>query len=126
MTLRFAVVHEAEADFLTATELADRELTDAIDWLDEHLIGDQREWVGRSPAGDQLTWKQLKRLALEADVTPMGHFGGQPAFPDARAARRAIAYLVKELPGRCQYVPNSFVPVPSEQEGGYNSSKTDP
>jgi hypothetical protein len=28
----------------------------------------------------------------------MGHFGGQPAFPDARAARRAIAYLVKELP----------------------------
>jgi hypothetical protein len=98
MTLRFAVVHEAEADFDTATELADRELIDAISWLDEDLMGNQRGWVGHSEAGDRLTWKQLKRLALEAGVTPMGHFGGEPAFPDARAARRAIAYLLKELP----------------------------
>jgi hypothetical protein len=74
-------------------------LIDAIDSLDEDLIADQREWVGHSGDGFRLTWKQLKRLALEADVTPMGHFGGEPAFPDARAARRAIAYLLKELPG---------------------------
>ena len=34
MSQRFAVVHEAEADFHTATELADRVLMEAIDWLD--------------------------------------------------------------------------------------------
>jgi hypothetical protein len=97
MTLRFAVVHEAEADFQTATELADRELLTAIDWLDEDLIGGQREWVGHC-AATRLTWKNLKRLALDAGVTPMGHFGGETAFPDARAARRAIAFLITEVP----------------------------
>ena len=30
MSLRFAVVHEAEADFRTATELADRVLVEAL------------------------------------------------------------------------------------------------
>jgi hypothetical protein len=45
MRQRFAVVHEAEADFQTATELADRVLVEAIDWLDERLIADQGEWV---------------------------------------------------------------------------------
>lgn len=33
MTKRFAVVYEAEADLRTATELADRALVEAIDWL---------------------------------------------------------------------------------------------
>jgi hypothetical protein len=33
MSVRFAVVHEADADFQTATELADRVLVEAIDWL---------------------------------------------------------------------------------------------
>ena len=35
---RFFVVHEAQADFATATELADRVLTAEIDWLDESLL----------------------------------------------------------------------------------------
>ncbi len=43
MSLRFAVVHEAEADFRTATELADRVLVEAIDWLDEEMLADHRE-----------------------------------------------------------------------------------
>jgi hypothetical protein len=30
------------------------------------------------------------------------------------------------LGGKCQYVPNSFVPVPPEQGEGYNTPKTDP
>jgi hypothetical protein len=34
MTLQIAVVHEAAADFTTATELADRVLCEAIGWLD--------------------------------------------------------------------------------------------
>jgi hypothetical protein len=99
MTLRFAVVHEAEADFDIAAGLADRELIDAIVWLDDDLIGDQRAWISHSGGGTRLAWKELKRLAREADILPMGHFGDEPALPDARAARRAIAYLLKELPG---------------------------
>ena len=38
MSTRFAVVHEAGADFQTATELADRVLVEAIEWLDEDLL----------------------------------------------------------------------------------------
>lgn len=34
MSQHFFVVHEAPADFLTATELADRVLMEAINWLD--------------------------------------------------------------------------------------------
>ena len=33
MSLQFAVVHEAPADFQTATELADRVLVESIDWM---------------------------------------------------------------------------------------------
>jgi hypothetical protein len=45
MSQRFAVVHEAEADFQTGTELADRVLVEAVDWLEEELLPHQREWV---------------------------------------------------------------------------------
>lgn len=99
MSLRFAVVHEAEADFHTATELADRVLLEAIDWLDEHLIADQREWIG-SVQADRLTWKAIPQLARDFGIKAHGHFDGQPAEADAAAARRAILYLkqaVQEL-----------------------------
>ena len=43
MSLEFAVVHEAPADFETATELADRALLEAIDWMDEDQIDYQLE-----------------------------------------------------------------------------------
>lgn len=99
MTFRFAVVYEAAADFAIATDLADREILDAVDdWLDEDLLESQRAWVGDTPAGERLTWTGLKRLALKANVIPLGHFGRAPALPDAGAARRVIAYLVQEMP----------------------------
>lgn len=98
MSLRFAVVHEAEADFRTATELADRELVDAIEWLDEDLLPHQREWIETVPVERRLTWKNLKRLALDAGITVEGHFDGQPAQADAKAGRRAILYLAETIP----------------------------
>jgi hypothetical protein len=97
MSLRFAVVHEAEADFRTATELADRVLIEAIDWLDEHLIADQREWIGTQPKG-RLTWKAIPQLARQAGIRAHGHFDGEPGEPDAAAARRAILYLLETIP----------------------------
>jgi hypothetical protein len=99
MSRRFAVVHEAEADFHTATELADRVLIDAIDWLDEHLIANQREWVGVVPVDRRLTWRVIPQLAREAGIRARGHFDGQPGAADAAAARRAILYLLATVPG---------------------------
>ena len=78
MSVRFAVVHEADADFQTATELADRVLVEAIEWLDEDLLADQREWLAKTWSGDRLTWKGIKQLAREAGIRVHGHFDGEP------------------------------------------------
>lgn len=95
MTLCFAVVHEAEADFQTATELADRMLVDAIDWLDEDSLKYQRAWLAHAPDATRLRWTALPKLALAAQVRATGHFQGEAGHADARAARRAIRYLLK-------------------------------
>jgi hypothetical protein len=94
---QFAVVHEAAADFQTATELADRVLADTIDWLDEDQVEYQRTWL-KEWAGAPLTWTRIKRSALEAGIDAIGFFEGSPAEPDARAARRAILYLQHIFP----------------------------
>jgi hypothetical protein len=98
MSQRFAVVHEAEADFDTATELADRVLVESIDWLEEHQIAHQREWVEQAPGSRRLTWKTIPQLAREVGIRAHGHFGGEPGEADAAAARRAILYLLATVP----------------------------
>jgi len=98
MSLRFAVVHEAEADFHTATELADRVLVEIIDWLDEELLVNQREWIFQESGGRRLTWKAIPQLARDVGIRVRGHFDGEPGFPDAAAARRAILYLLRTMP----------------------------
>jgi hypothetical protein len=98
MSQRFAVVHEAEADFHTTTELADRVLIDAIDWLDDHLIADQRDWIGAVSVDRRLTWKAIPQLAREIGIKARGHFDGEPGVADAAAARRAILYLKEVIP----------------------------
>lgn len=98
MSQCFAVIHEAEADFHTATELADRVLIEAIDWLDEHLVADQREWIGMVPVDRRLTWKAIPQLAREIGIKAHGHFDGEPGEADAAAARRAILYLKETIP----------------------------
>ncbi len=98
MSRRFAVVHEAEADFHTATELADRVLIETIDWLDEELIADQRVWVDQETGGRRLTWKAIPQLAREVGIRAHGHFDGEPGKADAAAARRAILYLLATDP----------------------------
>ena len=95
---RIAVVHEAPADYQTATELADRILLEAIDWLDEDLLAHQREWLAETPAGEPLTWRGIKHLARDRGIRAHGHFGGEPALPDAAAARRAILFLLSAVP----------------------------
>jgi hypothetical protein len=97
VSLQFAVVHEAPADFQTATELADRVLVESLDWLEEDQVEYQRTWR-REVGGEPLTWKRVKQLALDSGIDAIGFFDGEPAEPDARAARRAILYLRHALP----------------------------
>ncbi len=98
MTVRIAVVHEARADFITATELADRVLLEAIDWLDRDSLIHYREWLQMTDDVSHLTWKAIKGLAAENGIRAHGHFGGEPALPDAATARRAILLLKKVVP----------------------------
>jgi hypothetical protein len=98
MSLLFAVVAEAPADHRIASDLADRVLVDAIpDWLDEELLPHQRRWVIEA-SGTWLTWKNIRKLARSAGIEAEGFFDGEPALPDARAARRALRYLRSAIP----------------------------
>jgi len=93
----FVVVYEAPADFATSTELADRVLMAEVDWLDETLLDSQRIWIRKDPEGNPLTWKSIPSRARELGIRVHGHFDGEPALPDAQAARRAIAYVLRQI-----------------------------
>jgi hypothetical protein len=71
VSLQFAVVHEAPADFQTATELADRVLVESFDWMEEDLIEHQRTWI-RESSGAPLTWKRIKQSAFVPLLFPTG------------------------------------------------------
>lgn len=92
MSKKFLVIYEAPADFETATELADRVLLEKIDWLEPELMDTQRTWLGEESPGVRLTWKTIPTRAREAGIFVRGRFDGEPGLPDAKAARRAIAY----------------------------------
>ncbi len=97
MSLKFAVVHEAPADFQTATELADRVLVESIEWLEEDHVDYQRTW-SREAGGAPLKWTRLKQLARDVGINAIGFFDGEPKEIDAQAARRAIRYLRYAVP----------------------------
>ncbi len=92
VSFQFAVVHEAPADFQTATELADRVLVESIEWLEDDQLEHQRAWL-RELDGVPFTWNRVKQSARNVGIDAIGFFDGNPAEPDARAARRAILYL---------------------------------
>lgn len=97
VSLRFAVVYEAPADFQTATDLADRVFVDAIDWLEPEHLPYQRVWLGK--AGEKpLTWSRVGDLARAVDIRARGLFDGSPALQHAKLARRTILYLRKAIP----------------------------
>lgn len=97
MSIRVVVIHEAQADFITATELADRLLVEQVEWLDETMLASQRQWIGEQPVAHRLTWKSMRQRAHKLGIRVHGHSEGQPGLPDARAARRAIAVARREV-----------------------------
>ncbi len=99
MTKKFFVVSEARADFITATELADRVLLEEIAWLDEVPIESQRQWVGEDSPGCHLAWTTVSHRALAVGIRAQGHFNGEPGLADASAARKAIRYVLRQFKG---------------------------
>lgn len=95
MPARFAVVCEAEADFRTASRLAERVLIDAIDWLEEGHLADCPLWHGLSEGRVFLLWREVKDIAAREGIKSHGHFDDRPAEPDAHAGRRALLLLKK-------------------------------
>lgn len=92
MCVRIAVVYEAEADFRTATELADRVLIESHEWLEDHL-NSHRIWVKEDTNGHAYTWSRISRLARDARIPSHSRTEFGRGEPDAIAARRAIRYL---------------------------------
>jgi hypothetical protein len=97
MNMKFVVVSEARADFIIATELADRVLVAEIEWLEQELLDSQRDWIGEDSPGNQLAWTTISHSARELGIRAQGHFNGEPGLPDAHAARRAIRYVLKRF-----------------------------
>lgn len=95
--MRFVVVSEAPADFVVATELADRVFVAEIKWLEEELLESQRQWVGEDSPGNRLTWTSVAQHARSLGIRAQGHFQGEPGMADARAARRAIQYVLRRF-----------------------------
>ena len=89
----FVVIYEDQDDFTTATEVADRVLLEQIDWLEDAHLDSQRRWIGEEPPGNRLTWKSIPGRAHEIGIKVHGKFDGEPGQPDAKAARRAIAFV---------------------------------
>ena len=95
--MQFVVVSEARADFTTATDLADRVLVAEIGWLEEGLLDSQRQWVGEDSPGSQLAWTSVAHGARSLGIRAQGHFNGESGLADARAARRAILYVLHQF-----------------------------
>ncbi|MBI1831901.1 MAG: hypothetical protein HYR84_10680 [Planctomycetes bacterium] len=124
MTRQFVVIHEARADFRTATEIADRVLLAEINWLDDAIIETQRTWLPELLAGIRMTWSSLPGHARQLGIRVHGHFDGEPGAADAHAARRAIAYVLRVLENVDAIVLIRDVDKQIERKKGLNQART--
>lgn len=88
------VICEGPADLRTACTLADRVLSQRVDWMQPEMLDHFRQWRGLRKSEPYLAWKKVHTLADEARIRVNGHFGGEPGAPDAFIARRALALLI--------------------------------
>lgn len=87
------VICEGPADRRTVCEIADRVLSQSVDWMPPEALDGFREWRGLTKSEPFLAWKKVHALADEANIRIHGHFGGEPGAPDAAVARRALKLL---------------------------------
>lgn len=99
-SVRIAIVCEANADFQTASTLADRAVCEhphLVSWLNPDLLPHLRCYRGRDETQDWFSWFEIKDLANELSIVARGHFNNQPQAPDAAMAVRAIRVVRRLL-----------------------------
>ena len=87
------IVCEGPGDHRTVPAIADRVLSESVEWMLPEMLGAYRQWRGLKHNQPFLAWKQVHTLASEAGIRLNGFFNGEPGAPDAFAARRALALL---------------------------------
>lgn len=93
--IRLVIVCEGIADRTVACGLLDRLIVSSIDWIEGDYIDHYRTYCGMTVHAPCLLWKNVKAEAERRGVRlPRGHFSGDPAELDARAARRALRLLM--------------------------------
>jgi hypothetical protein len=74
MPVRLAMVCEAEADFRTASRLAERVFVESIDWVEDDLLSSCPIWAESSDGRSFLLWREVKDLAKAYGIKAHGHF----------------------------------------------------
>jgi hypothetical protein len=90
------IICEGPADRRTACSLADRVLSDSVEWMIPEMLDAFRQWRGLQRSEPFLAWKHVHTRAREANIRTNGFFEGEPGAQDAFAARRALALLTVE------------------------------
>lgn len=93
--ISICLIVEARADAEAARCLVDRSIAEAVDWIDEALLGSYRAWTGIEPGTDFSAWTTVSNLAREHRIQVLGHFDGKPGHPDSRSAAKALKLLAK-------------------------------
>jgi hypothetical protein len=98
MSVNIAVVCEANADFLIASDLIDRSIVHSVTWIESEILDAFRTFIALEANVLFTSWSAANRLGREANVRVRGFFEGKPGEQDARAARRAINLILLERP----------------------------
>ncbi len=103
MAETLVVVCEARADFITASNLADRVFCESIDWMEAKILEYSRHYEGLTNDQPYLKWTDAKALSKDAGIRPRGFIAveGEPPKPpdlDARQAQRAIRLIESRWP----------------------------
>jgi len=98
MPLTFVMVCEAQADFQTASALADRVLCEDVEWIDPQIIESYRQYRGTHSGANYVTWAESAHLSKALGRRVHGHFQGKPGDLDALAGRKAILVVLGQLP----------------------------
>jgi hypothetical protein len=91
------IICEAPADQGTACALADRVLSDAVDWMVPEMLEAFRQWRGLRRSEPFLAWKHVHTRAREAGIRTNGFFEGEPGgFTPLDEEERARAERLRQ------------------------------
>jgi len=92
------VVCEAEADRRAASTLADRVLSEAVEWIDATTIDHVRRYRGLDGHDSYVKWANMPEMADRHRIFAHGFIRGVQRQPEAVMAERALLLVKKVLP----------------------------